>query len=125
MPAFSNAKVAEILRGVGAAYQIKGLGNKFQIIAYENAATSIEHATESVYDLWKEKKLDEIPGVGSHLQTYLDEQFQTGKVKHFAEVTKGIPEAALTFLNIPGVGPKTADKLAGDGLASSGQGSSK
>jgi len=119
MPAFSNAKVAEILRGVGAAYQIKGLGNKFQIIAYENAATSIEHATESVYEFWKEKKLDEIPGVGSHLQTYLDELFQTGKVKHFAEVTKGIPEAAFTFLNIPGVGPKTAYKLAVEGQASS------
>jgi DNA polymerase (family X) len=119
MPAFTNEKVAEILHGIAAAYQIKGIGSQFQIRAYDNAATSVEHATESVYELWKERKLNDIPGIGSHLQIYLDELFETGKVTHFQDVTKGIPEAALTFLNIPGVGPKTAYKLAVEGKAAS------
>lgn len=117
MPDFSNEKVAEILQGVAAAYQIKGIGNQFQIRAYENAATSVEHATEPIYELWKQGKIKDIPGVGSHLQVYLDELFKTGKVAHFQEITKGIPEAALSFINIPGVGPKTAYKLAVEGKA--------
>lgn len=119
MPSFSNAHVAELLRDVAAAYQIKGVGNIFQVRAYENAATSIEHATQEVVDLWKEGRLKEIPGIGSSLSEYLDELFKKGSVKHFQEVLNGIPEAALSFLNIPGVGPKTAYKLAIEGQADS------
>lgn len=112
MPAFSNAQVAQLLNSVAAAYQIKGLGNQFQIRAYENAATGVEHATESVQALSASGQLDQIPGVGERIAGYLDELFKTGRVKHFEQVLRGIPESALTFLNIPGVGPKTAYKLA-------------
>ncbi len=116
---WSNAKVAELLHGVAAAYQIKGIGNVFQIRAYENAAVAIEHSTQEVRDLWQEGKLGSIPGVGKSIASYLDELFKTGKVSHFQDVLKGIPEAALSFLNIPGVGPKTAYKLAVEGKADS------
>lgn len=119
MSQFSNPAVAELLRSVAAAYQIKGLGNVFQIRAYENAATGVEHATQEVQDLWQEGKLAEIPGVGKSLQAYLEELFKTGKVKHFEEVLQGIPASALEFLNIPSVGPKTAFKLATEGQATS------
>lgn len=119
MSQLTNSKLSQILREVAAAYQIKGLGNIFQIRAYENAATSVEHATQDVSDLWQEGKLDEIPGVGKSIQAYLEELFKTGKVKHFEEVLEGIPGSALEFLNIPGVGPKTAFKLATEGRASS------
>lgn len=107
------------MRSVAAAYQIKGLGNVFQIRAYENAATGVEHATQEVQDLWQEGKLAEIPGVGKSLQAYLEELFKTGQVKHFEEVLKKIPSPALIFLKIPGVGPKTAYKLATEGEATS------
>lgn len=119
MSQWTNAKVAEILRSVAAAYQIKGLGNIFQIRAYENAAAGVEHATQEATDLWQEGKLAEIPGVGKSIQAYLDELFTVGRVKHFEEVLQGIPKAATTFLNIPGVGPKTAFKLATVGQATS------
>lgn len=119
MSRFTNSAVAEILRNVAAAYQIKGLGNVFQIRAYENAATAVEHATQEVQDLWQEGKLSEIPGVGKSLQAYLEELFMTGKVKHFEVVLNEIPEATLSFLNIPGIGPKTAFKLATVGQATS------
>lgn len=119
MPTFTNEKIAEVLNGVAAAYQIKGQGSEYQIIAYQNAATGIEHATEPVYELWKQGHLNEIPGIGEHLAVYLEELFKTGKVAHFQQVTKGIPEAALSFLNIPSVGPKTAYQLAVEGKAAS------
>lgn len=116
---WTNSKVAELLHGVAAAYQIKGLGNIFQIRAYENAAAAIEHSTQEVRDLWQEGKLQEIPGVGKSISSYLDELFRNGSVAHFNDVLKGIPEAALSLLNIPGVGPKTAYKLAVEGQVDS------
>lgn len=114
----SNAKLAKILRNVAAAYTIKKIGNIFQIRAYENAADSIEHSTVEIQDLWEENRLDEVPRLGPAIRGYLGELFNAGKVKHFEEVQKGIPEVVFTLLDIPGIGPKTASEIAGLGVKS-------
>src|SRR3989344_9044106 len=103
----SNAKITKLLRNVAAAYTIKNIGNFFQIRAYENAADSIENLTTELEDLWKEDKLNTISGLGASIQGYLVELFTKGKVSHFDEVQKGIPEVFFDLLDIPGVGPKT------------------
>ncbi len=87
------------------------MGNIFQIRAYENAADSVEHSTAEIQDLWEEGKLNTIPAVGVSIQGYLDELFKTGKVKHFEEIQKGIPEVVFELLDVPGVGPKTSQKI--------------
>lgn len=115
--AISNQQLAKILKNVAAAYTIKNLGNIFQIRAYENASSSIENSTVEVHDLWQEGKLNEVPNLGSKLQEYLDELFKTGQVKHFEEVKQGIPEVIFDLLDITGIGPKTAQKLAALGVA--------
>lgn len=108
----SNSKLAKILRNVATAYTIKGVGNFFQIRAYENAADSIEHSTAEIKDLWEEGKLTEVPSLGEAIRGYLDELFKTGQVKHFAAIEKGIPKIVFDLLDIPGIGPKTAQKIA-------------
>jgi len=108
----SNAKIAKILRNVVAGYTIKKIGNFFQIRAYENAADSIEHSTAEIVDLWNEGKLDTIPGIGVAIRAYLDELFKTGKVKHFEDVQKDLPKIIFDLLDISGIGPKTAEKIA-------------
>ncbi len=107
----SNTQIAKLLKGIAAAYTIKKSGNIFEIRAYENAADSIEHLTSEVKDLWDEGKLGEVPGLGTKLQSYLDELFKTGQVKHFEAVKAGIPEVVFDLLDVPGVGPKTAQEL--------------
>lgn len=114
---FTNKEVADLLRNVSAAYQLKE-ANLFQIRAYESAADSIEHATSELKDLWEDGQLDQIPGIGTHIANYLDEYFTTGKVKHFATIFKEIPDDMFQFLKVPGVGPKTAVKLAQAGVVS-------
>lgn len=114
----SNAQIAKLLREVAAAYSIKKLGNVFQIRAYENAADSIEHSTSEIKDLWEEGQLDSVPGLGESLRGYLSELFTTGTVKHFEAVKKNIPEVVFEFLDVPGVGPKTAIELSKLGVTS-------
>ncbi|KKS71177.1 MAG: PHP domain protein [Candidatus Daviesbacteria bacterium GW2011_GWA2_42_7] len=114
---FSNSNVAKMLRGVAAAYTLKK-ATIFQIRAYENAADAIEHSTSEVKDLWDDNQLDQLSGIGPGLRGYLDELFKTGKVKHWEETKKGIPEAVFEFLDIPGVGPKTALELSKFGVKS-------
>jgi len=109
---FVNADVAKLLRNVSAAYQVKDEQvNRFKIIAYDRAATAVENATSEIKDLWEEKKLNTVSGVGSSIAGHIDELFRTGKVKHFEEVLSGLPEAMFEFLKIRGIGPKTAVKL--------------
>lgn len=114
----SNQRLAKILKDVAAALTIKNAGNIFQIRAYENAADSIEHSTSEVKDLWKEGNLNQIPGLGQSLEAHLNELFTTGKVKHWEEVKRGIPEVVFELLDIPGIGPKTALALAKMGVKS-------
>lgn len=106
----SNLEIAQHLRKVAAAYQILK-ENRFKIIAYERAADSVEHLTSEAKDLWDDKKLDEIPGIGKAIAGHLDELFRTGRVKHWEAVTKKVPEAVFPLLSVPGLGPKKAYKL--------------
>lgn len=107
---YSNKQLSELLRNVAAVYQIKNK-NSFQIRAYDLAADSIEHSTSDIKTLWEEGALDSVPGLGESLRSYLDELFKNGKVKHFEEIFEDIKPSLFEFLNIPGVGPKTAQKL--------------
>lgn len=92
---------------MAAAYTILG-ENRFKIIAYENAATSVEHATSELKDLWDDGKLDTVPGLGAALISHLDEIFRTGKSKHFKEVLGKVNPAVFPLLEVPGIGPKKA-----------------
>ncbi|MFZ5366414.1 MAG: PHP domain-containing protein [Patescibacteria group bacterium] len=107
---FTNQEVAKLLHSMAAAYEIKG-GDRFKIMAYDRAATSVEHASSEVKDLWDDGKLGELAGIGAAIASHLDELFRTGKVKHFQEVMSGLPPAMFELLSIPGVGAKTAYKL--------------
>lgn len=107
---FTNKGVSRLLRQVAAAYEIKD-EDRFRVAAYDRAATSIEHATSEVKDLWDDGELDEIPGVGKSIASHLDELFRTGRVKHFEKLFKTLPPAMFEFLALPGMGAKTAYKL--------------
>lgn len=108
----TNIEIAELLRKVAASYQIKDQNKfKFQIIAYNRAADSIEHATSELKDLWDDNKLNDVPSIGSSIAKHLDEIFRTGKSKHFEEIMKGIPDDAFTLMALPKVGLKTALKM--------------
>lgn len=108
----TNLEVAELLRSVAAVYELKfAFKKRFEIIAYTEAADSIEHLSTEVKDVWREGKLDDIPGIGTALTAHLDELFRTGSVKKFKELFKTVPGAIFPLMEIPGIGPKSAYKL--------------
>src|SRR3990170_1584487 len=108
----TNNEIAELLRAVAASYEINDQQkNKFRIIAYERAADAVEHASSELKDLWDERKLDEVPGIGQSIAEHLDELFRSGKSKHFEEVMKGLPSQMFALMTVSGIGAKTAFKL--------------
>lgn len=111
MPPLNNSAVAQLLREVAAAYEILGK-NFFEIRAYQQAAEAIEHASVSVYDLWQQGNLQKIPGVGGNIAQHLDQLFRQGYSDHFEEIKAQMPPGMFVLLPLPGIGPKTAFRLA-------------
>lgn len=108
----TNLEIAELLRAVAAAYQLKGeKRNRFRIIAYQRAADAVEHLSSEAKDLWDEGMLEEVAGIGESIAEHLDEIFATAKSKHFEQVMKNLPPAMFELMKVPGIGAKTAHRL--------------
>ena len=115
----TNLQIAALLQAVAAALELTPGDNlpagrqvRFRIIAYERAADAIEHSSSEVKDLWDNGELKTLAGIGEGISGSLDELFRTGKVKHFDQILKPFPPAIFELMEIPGVGPKRAYKLA-------------
>lgn len=100
-----NKEVAEIFRKTAQLLEIKG-DNPYRIRAYERAAQTIEALTKDVEELAKEGKLEKLPGIGADLASKIKEILRTGTLSLYEELKKEIPPVLLTFLEIPGLGPK-------------------
>ncbi len=108
---FTNAQVATLLTNVAAVLSLNG-ENFFRIKAFQNAASSIEGYPVQIMDVWKEGKLDEIPGIGKALKNDISELFTEGKVEYFDELMSTVPAGLFALMDIPGIGPKNGLKLA-------------
>jgi len=109
----SNQEIAKLFRNVAAAYSIKDSKKfYFQIIAYQKASETIASTTSEIKDLYREGKLETLPGIGVTIRSRLDELFKKGSVSHFNTVFKDIPKSVFVLINIPSIGPKKAYKLA-------------
>lgn len=106
----SNKYISNLLRNIASAYLLKN-ENRFKIIAYENAATTVEHLNRELKDIWQEGKLAEVPTFGAALRSHLDEYFKTGKSTHFESILKDIPSSVFVLMKVPGIGPKKAYRL--------------
>ena len=74
--------------------------NRFKIIAYDNAADTVEQLTRELKDIWQEDKLFNIPGIGKTIGSNLDELFKTGKSEHFKGIMKKIPSTVFILINL-------------------------
>ena len=105
-----NQIVAEILYRIADLLDIKG-EIFFKTRAYRTAAQTIEVLDEDIEVISKEKRLQEIPGVGEALAKKINEIVETGRLEYFEKLKKEIPEGLLTMLNIPVLGPKKVSTL--------------
>jgi len=108
---FSNKEIIQILKEVVAAMEVKG-DSFFKIRAYHTAILSIENLTQSVFELWENKRLGEIPGVGQALIDHVGDLFTKGEVTEFSKKKAGLPEGMFELIGLRKVGAKTAYKLA-------------
>ncbi len=104
-----NLEVAELLREMADYLEISN--EPFKIRAYRKAALVVEGLSEDIEQIWKDKKLTELPGIGEGIAKKIDEFLKTGKLKYLEDLKKVTPVDMEALGKIEGIGPKTILKL--------------
>ncbi|MGA8302918.1 MAG: helix-hairpin-helix domain-containing protein, partial [Thermoplasmata archaeon] len=105
----TNTDAAALFRGIADVLDV--LGERFKPEAYRRAARSIESLTEGLAQVAARDELRSIPGVGDAIEEKIREYLRTGHVDYYDRLQKEVPPGILTFLKIPGLGPKTARRF--------------
>ena len=104
----TNKEIARLLGETADLMEIAG-EDSFRIRSYRNGATAVEGHTESVAALAvdPDRKLTSIPGIGKGLAFVVQEIVARSSCERRDELLLKFPPAALEFLNIQGLGPKS------------------
>lgn len=108
----SNAEIAQLFENMAALLEAKG-DTVFKIRAYQRAARTIDQLSFSLEQAVQDgMDLREIPGVGKAINDKIHELLRTGRVSAYEELLAELPDGVLTLMTIPGIGPKTAMRIA-------------
>jgi DNA polymerase (family 10) len=114
-----NSEVAKVFQDIADLLELKG-ENAFKIRAYQRAARAIEHYPKELKIMIEEGEgLQSIPGVGEAVAKKTIELVTTGKLGYYENLKTEFPQGIVSLLAIPGIEPKTANKLCSELAVSS------
>ena len=106
----TNTEVAAQLRLIADMLQIKG-ENRFRVLAFKNAAESIEHLGQDLYSLHDAGELTAIPHVGKGIAADISQLLETGQIDFLEQLKREVPLGVVEMLKVPDLGPKKAARL--------------
>ncbi len=109
-----NTAIAKVFYDVADLLELKH-ENPFKVRAYQKAARSIELWPEELETMVREgNELGAIPGVGEAIANKIKDLVSTGRLELYDKLLAEFPQGITGLLHIPGIGPKTAIRLASD-----------
>ncbi|MDD1674620.1 MAG: helix-hairpin-helix domain-containing protein, partial [Methanomicrobiales archaeon] len=105
----TNRTVADTLISMGELLEIKG-EDPFKIRAFYRAAEEIGRLPRSVAGMSIDE-LMEIRGVGKAIAQKIQDIVRTGTFPELEKARETIPSTLLELLDVPGIGPKTVNRL--------------
>jgi len=109
-----NTAIAKVFSDIADLLELKG-ENQFKIRAYQKVVRAIEHYPKEIRIMIDEEEdLKNIPGVGDAIAKKTTELVTTGKLEYYEKLKAEFPEGITNLLDIPGIGPKTANKLSSE-----------
>ena len=107
-----NADIATVFENIADLLELKG-ENRFKIRAYARAAETIRHLSEEMESMHEEgKDFKDIAGIGDAIAAKSMELITTGRLRYYEELKSQFPDGIINLMDIPGIGPKTAYRLA-------------
>ena len=105
-----NGEVAQLLDDLGELVEANG-EDRFKVIAYHRAATSVRNLDEDIEGIWKEERLEEIKYVGEGIAKKIDEYLRTGRLQLLERLKEKTPAGVPLLMRVQGIGPRTAYHL--------------
>ena len=105
-----NAEIAAALWELGILYELDG-ADRFRVLAYRDAARTIQESPVSLEQLAKEGRLTELPGVGKTLAEKVVALIETGNIPAAEKLKAKFPASLVHVTRVPGLGAKTARRL--------------
>jgi len=83
----------------------------FRIRAYRTAAARVRETAISVAQLALQGQAKELPGIGRTIEAKIVEAAEQGEIAALAKRRAEVPAEVASFLQLPGVGPRTAARI--------------
>lgn len=106
----SNRRLADLLDRHGRLLEIAG-ESTFRARAYAKAAEGVRELGIPASELAREGKLQTLPGVGEAMAGAISSLLETGTFSGHDELIQEYPESLLDLASVPGIGPKSVNKL--------------
>ncbi len=106
----TNYDVARIFLEIAEVLELQGR-DPFRIRAYQQAARTILALDEPLEQIRARGELEALPGVGESLAAKINEILDTGHLRQHDELVQAFPPGVIAMMQIPGVGPRTAETL--------------
>ncbi len=105
-----NAEIGAALDELADLYELDG-AVIYRVVAYRQAARAVRDSPRSVAQLAGEGRATEIPHIGKTLEEKINALVQTGDIPAAVKLREKFPGELIRFIEIPGLGPKTARKI--------------
>ena len=103
------------LQVFAAASYLQARGaNPYRVRAYQRAALRLLRMSEDAAVYLDEQGELDLPGLGQRLRRKLGELVRMGRMSFHDELIAAEPRPIRTLMTVPGIGPKTADRLVGE-----------
>jgi DNA polymerase (family 10) len=105
-----NVDVAEQLELLADLLELEGEAS-FRVLAYRRAATRIRETAGSVAELAVAGRAKELSGIGKTIEEKIVQVVEDGEMHALTKRKKIIPPEVVSFMRLPGLGPKTAARI--------------
>lgn len=105
-----NQEVSYLLHRIANLLEIKG-ETDYKTNAYKRAAQAISRMPNDIEALFNAGKLQEISGVGPHLEALITEIITTGSAGYLNELEQEVPPELADFAILPGIGTEIVTTL--------------
>ena len=83
----------------------------FRVLAYRRAATRIRETAGSVAELALAGRAKELQGIGKTIEEKIVQVVEQGEMEALTKRKKTVPPEVVSFMRLPGLGPKTAARI--------------
>lgn len=106
----SNQEAARVIFGVASLLDAQG-ANPYRVRAYRRAARALMLLRTSADQYANRQGELELPWLGPRLRRKLGDLVTTGRMQFQIDLIAELPPAMRELMSVPGIGPKTAQRL--------------